>query len=179
MIIEMMTGAINSLNGLLPVKIWGAIWMSGEPLPSIPDVVRHEDWPLSQSSKHKGIHFPCYIRIPKESGHGWEQRIKGWEHVWLIAIDYHAATGTAGMGYKEDRRSKAARWPESGTDSGGLTGGTRTRDLGQSKRGQKGVDISNVDSGELWVQSTRLKYNEGRTGKIQMKHKSEGSLREI
>ena len=91
----------------------------------------------------------CYVQIPKESRCGQERRIEGWECVRLIAIDYHTATGTARMGYKEDQRLKVSRQPESGTDSGGLMGDTRTRGLGQSKRGQKGVDISNVDSGEL------------------------------
>ena len=33
----------------------------------------------------------------------------GWEHVRLIAIDYHAATGTVGMECKGDQRSKMAR----------------------------------------------------------------------
>ena len=41
----------------------------------------------------------CYVWIPKESRRGWEQRVKGQECVRLIAIDYHAATGTAGMEY--------------------------------------------------------------------------------
>ena len=41
------------------------------------------------------------------------------------------------------------------------------------------VRESNVDSGELCIQNTRLKYNEGGTGKIQMKHESKGILREI
>ena len=59
------------------------------------------------------------------------------------------------------------RWPY---------GDTRMGELGQSKRGQKETDKSNIDSGELRVQHTRLKYKEGRTGKIQMKHGSEGSL---
>ena len=44
-------------------------------------------------------------------------RSGGWEHVQLIAIDYHAATGTAGTGYKGDQRLKVARWPESIPDS--------------------------------------------------------------
>ena len=61
-------------------------------------------------------------------------------------------------------------------DSGGLTGDTRMRDLGQSKQGQKETDKSNVDARELRIQSTRLKYKEGGTGKIQMKRGSEGSL---
>ena len=60
-------------------------------------------------------------------------------------------------------------------DSGSLTGDTRMRDLGQSKQGQKETDKSNVDSRELRIRSTRLKYKKGGTGKIQMKHGSEGS----
>ena len=50
------------------------------------------------------------------------RRSGGQEHVWLIAIDYHAATGTAGTEYKGDQRPKAARLLESVLDSGGLTG---------------------------------------------------------
>ena len=40
----------------------------------------------------------------------------------------------------------------------------------------RGTDKGNVDSGELRVQCTRLKYKEGGTGKIQMKHRSAESL---
>ena len=76
------------------------------------------------------------------------------------------------MGYKGDQRLKMARWLEFGTDSSSLTGDTRERDLDQSKRW---IKRSSVDSRELRIQSTRLKYEEGRTGKIQMKHGSEGS----
>ena len=88
---------------------------------------------------------------------------RGRKHVQLIAIDYHAATGTARMGYRGDQRSKMARWPESVPDSGSLMKDTRDKDLSQSKRGAR---ESNVDSGELRIQSTRLKYKEGGTGKI-------------
>ena len=66
--------------------------------------------------------------ILKESGHGQGWKVRGREHVWLIAIDYHAATGTAGMGYRGDQRSKRARRLESGMDSGSLTGDTRVRE---------------------------------------------------
>ena len=45
----------------------------------------------------------CYIQILKESRCGQERRVKGREHIWLIAIDYHTATGTARM---EHRRLK-------------------------------------------------------------------------
>ena len=34
-------------------------------------------------------------------------------------------------------------------DPGGLTGDTRMRDLGQSKRGQKEADKSNIDSKDM------------------------------
>ena len=78
--------------------------------------------------KHTRNQGNCYIQIPKESGRGWEQKFGGQERVWLIAIDYCAATGTAGMGYKGDQRSKMARWPESRTDSGSLTRDTRVRE---------------------------------------------------
>ena len=44
--------------------------------------------------------------------------------------------------------------------------------VGSSKRWAR---ESNVDSRELRVQCTRLKYKEGGTGKIPMKHGSEGS----
>ena len=47
-------------------------------------------------STGKGVLRPCYIQILKESGRSWEQRVKGQEHAWLIAIDYHTATDTAG-----------------------------------------------------------------------------------
>ena len=56
------------------------------------------------------------------------RRSGGQEHVQLIAIDYHAATGTAGTGYRGDQRSKRARQPESETDSGGLMGDTRVKE---------------------------------------------------
>ena len=64
-------------------------------------------------------------------------RLGGWEHVWLIAIDYHAATGTAGMECKGDQRSKMARQLESGMDSGSLTRDTRVRGLDQVRDGQE------------------------------------------
>ena len=48
------------------------------------------------------------------------RRSGGQEHVQLIAIDYHTVTGTAGAECKGDRRSKMARWPESGMDSDSL-----------------------------------------------------------
>ena len=48
-------------------------------------------------------------------------RLGGRERIQLIAIDYHTVTGTARVECKGDRRSKMARWPESGTDSDGLT----------------------------------------------------------
>ena len=44
----------------------------------------------------------CYVRILKKSRCGQEQRVRGQECVWLIVINYHAATGTAGTGYKGD-----------------------------------------------------------------------------
>ena len=77
------------------------------------------------------------MRIPKESRHGQGWKVGGQKHVRLIAIDYHAATSTAGTGYRGDRRLKMARQPESGTDSGGLTKDTRDKDLSQSKRGAR------------------------------------------
>ena len=47
--------------------------------------------------------FPlCYVQIPKESRRGLGQKVRGQKRIWLIAIDYHAATGTAGMGYRGD-----------------------------------------------------------------------------
>ena len=49
------------------------------------------------------------------------RRSGGQEHVQLIAIDYHAATGTARTEYKGDQSLKAARQLGSRTDSGGLT----------------------------------------------------------
>ena len=41
-------------------------------------------------------------------------------------------------------------------DSGGHTGDTRGSDLDQARDGQEKADKSNVDSGELRVQHTRL-----------------------
>ena len=67
------------------------------------------------------------MQIPKESGCGWGQKVRGRKCVWLIAIDYHAATGTARTGSRGDQRSKVASQPESGTDSGGLSEDTRMR----------------------------------------------------
>ena len=43
----------------------------------------------------------CYVQIPKESTCGQGQKVGGWKRVQLIAIDYHAATGTAGMGFSQ------------------------------------------------------------------------------
>ena len=40
------------------------------------------------------------MRIPKESGHGWEWKVGGRERVQLIAIDYHTVAGTARVEYK-------------------------------------------------------------------------------
>ena len=51
----------------------------------------------------------CCVRIMKESGHSWEQRAEGRERIWLIAIDYYTATGTARMEY---RKTKGQRWPD-------------------------------------------------------------------
>ena len=101
----------------------------------------------------------CYVRIPKESGRDRERKIKGRKRIRLIAIDYRSATGTARTGC---RRSKSASWPESGMDSGGPSRDTGTEVLDQAERTER----SNVDSGELRIQSTRLKYKEGGTGKI-------------
>ena len=38
-----------------------------------------------------------------------DERSGGWEHVWLIAIDYHTAAGTAGAECKE---TEGQRWPD-------------------------------------------------------------------
>ena len=74
-----------------------------------------------------GILGRCYVWIPKESGHGWGQKVRGQKHVQLIAIDYHAATGTARTGSRGDQRLKVASRPESGMDSSSLTEDTRVR----------------------------------------------------
>ena len=47
-----------------------------------------------------------FQRNPDVAGN---RRLGGWECVQLIAIDYHAATGTASTEYKGDQRLKAAR----------------------------------------------------------------------
>ena len=67
------------------------------------------------------------MQILKESRRGWGQKVRGWKRVRLIAIDYHAATGTAGMGSRGDQRSKVASRLESGMDSSSLTEDTRVR----------------------------------------------------
>ena len=56
----------------------------------------------------------CYMQILKESGCGRGRKVGGREHVWLIAIDYHAATGTAGMDTEEtkDQRGLDGQSPE-------------------------------------------------------------------
>ena len=59
-----------------------------------------------------------FQRNPDVAGNG---RLGGWERIWLIAIDYHAVTSTAGAESKGDQRSKVARQPESVPDSGSLT----------------------------------------------------------
>ena len=76
----------------------------------------------------------CYVWIPKESGHDWERKIKGRKRIWLIAIDYRSATGTAGT---RCRRLKSASRPESGTDSGGPSRDTGTEVLDQSREDGK------------------------------------------
>ena len=63
-------------------------------------------------------------------------RSGGQECVQLIAIDYHTAAGTAGAECKGDQRSKMARWPESGMDSGGLTETQGQGDLEVEQKGQ-------------------------------------------
>ena len=65
----------------------------------------------------QGVTFG-FQRNPDMAGNG---RSGGWEHVQLIAIDYHTATGTARTEYKGDQRPKAARRLESRTDSSSLT----------------------------------------------------------
>ena len=72
------------------------------------------------------------------------------------------------------RRPKIEDGQMAGVRSGlwQLYKGHRSEKVRSSKRQAR---ESNVDSGELRVQCTRLKYKEGGTGKIQMKHRSEGS----
>ena len=50
-----------------------------------------------------------------------------------------------------------------------------TQESGRLRDRARGTDKSNVDSRELRIQSIRLKYKEGGTGKIQMKYGSAGS----
>ena len=64
------------------------------------------------------------------------RRSGGWEHIRLIAIDYHTVAGAAGAECKGDRRSKRARWLESGTDSNSLTETQERGDLGVEQEGQ-------------------------------------------
>ena len=64
------------------------------------------------------------------------RRSGGWEHVQLIAIDYHTVAGTAGAECKGDQRLKMARWPESGTDSNSLTETQERGDLEVEQEGQ-------------------------------------------
>ena len=53
----------------------------------------------------------CYFQIPKESGRDQEWKIKGQKHIWLIAIDYCSATGTAGTRcWKNEGQSQPASW---------------------------------------------------------------------
>ena len=63
-------------------------------------------------------------------------RLGGRERVWLIAIDYHIVTGTAGAECKGDQRLKRARWLESGMDSDGLTETQEQGDLEVEQEGQ-------------------------------------------
>ena len=74
-----------------------------------------------------------FRRNPDVAGNG---RSGGWECVWLIAIDYHTAAGTAGVECKGDRRSKMARQLESGMDSDGLTETQEQGDLEMEQEGQ-------------------------------------------
>ena len=64
------------------------------------------------------------------------RRSGGWEHIWLIAIDYHTVTGTAGAECKGDQRSKRARQSESRTDSDGLMETQEQGDLEVEQEGQ-------------------------------------------
>ena len=122
----------------------------------------------SKKAHHFDLNIPrgqieslCYMRIPKESGRGREQKVGGQECVWLIAINYHTVTGTARVGCKGDRRLKRAGWSESIPDSDGLTETQERGDLEVEQEGQnkqEWAERSNVDSGELLVQSARLKY---------------------
>ena len=85
----------------------------------------------------RGILHPVvtfgFRRNPDVAGSG---RSGGQERIRLIAIDYHTAAGTAGAECKGDRRSKIARWPESGMDSSGLTETQERGDLEVEQEGQ-------------------------------------------
>ena len=75
------------------------------------------------------------------------RRLGDWEHVRLIAIDYHTAIGTAGMECKGGQRLKMARQLESRTDSGGLTETQERGDLEVEQEGQikaRGTDESRI-----------------------------------
>ena len=67
---------------------------------------------------------------------------------------------------QDTRETKDQRWPDGWSPERTLVAlqeTQRERDLDQSKRW---IKRSNVDSRELRIQSTRLKYKEGRTGKM-------------
>ena len=95
------------------------------------------------------VFIVCYMWILKESGHGWGQKVGGWECVWLIAIDYHAVTGTAGTGYRGDRRSKRARQPESRTDSGSVEFGLIYKEICLITVGLTEANVATVLAGWL------------------------------
>ena len=113
-----------------------------------------------------------FQRNPDVAGNG---RSGGQEHIRLIAIDYHTATGTAGAEYKGDQRSKMARQPESGMDSGGLMETQEQGDLEVEQEGQikaRGTDESNVDSEDTKYREEILNTTLSGTEKIRMKYKS-------
>ena len=76
----------------------------------------------------------CYVWILKESRRDREQKIKGRKRIWLIAIDYRSATGTAGT---RCWRLKSASRLESGMDSGGPSRDTGMEVLDQSREDGK------------------------------------------
>ena len=68
--------------------------------------------------------------------------------------------------WNEAWKTEGRRWPDSQSPEWTPVALRETQESRRLRGRARGTGKSNVDSGELRVQSTRLKYNEGGTGKI-------------
>ena len=93
------------------------------------------------------------MQILKESGRSQGREVRGQKHIRLIAIDYHAATGTAGTGSRGDQR-RSTRYGVK-TDSGGPCQKT------QRGRGEENIEVilvlRNMSTGCRLLNTTEAK----------------------